>query len=133
WNRAGYDIPSPLIEYTNDSTHARAWLVRLLNTLLVAAMGCVTATVLGVFVGVLRLSRNWLVSRLMTVYVEMFRNVPLLLWILLIYTTLIEATPAPNYYRPAEGGTAVYTFAITNRYTAVPDLLFSRSLGEIDI
>ncbi len=133
WNRAGYDIPSPLIEYSSDSTHARAWLVGLLNTLLVAAMGCVTATVLGVLIGVLRLSRNWLIGRLMTVYVEMFRNVPLLLWILLIYTVLIEATPAPNAYRPAEGESGVYAFAVTNRYTAVPDLLFSRSLGEIDI
>lgn len=133
WNRAGYDIPSPLIEYTNDSTHARAWLVGLLNTLLVAAMGCVTATIVGVLVGVARLSRNWIVARLMTVYVEMFRNVPLLLWILLIYTVLIEATPAPNAYRPAEGESSATFFAITNRYTAVPDLLFSRSLGEFSV
>ncbi|HIP23425.1 MAG TPA: amino acid ABC transporter permease, partial [Rhodobacteraceae bacterium] len=67
---AGYDINQRLIEYTSQSTHARAWLVGLLNTLLVAFLGCILATVLGVSVGVMRLSKNWIVSRLMTVYVE---------------------------------------------------------------
>ncbi|MFN3971680.1 MAG: amino acid ABC transporter permease [Gemmobacter sp.] len=139
WNRAGYDIPQVLIEYTNDSTHGRAMLIGLLNTLLVAFLGCVAATFLGILVGVLRLSKNWLVGRLMTVYVEIFRNVPLLLWILLIYTVFIEATPGPNAYRPAADGTPGMsmqlfgTIAVTNRYTAVPDLLFSRSLGDISL
>ncbi len=82
WNRAGYDISQRLVDYTNDSTHGRAMLVGLLNTLLIALLGCMAATVIGVLVGVLRLSRNWIVGRLMTVYVEVFRNVPLLLWIL---------------------------------------------------
>lgn len=139
WTRAGYDIPQVLVEYTNDSTHARALLIGLLNTLLVAFLGCVAATFLGIVIGVLRLSKNWIVGRLMTVYVEIFRNVPLLLWILLIYTVFIEATPAPNAYRPAADGTPGMSMqlfdsvAVTNRYTAVPDLLFSRSLGDIDI
>ena len=84
--RAGYDIGQQLIPYTNDSTHFRALLVGLINTLVVAFFGCIFATILGVIVGVLRLSKNWLVSRLMTVYVEVFRNVPLLLWILLLGT-----------------------------------------------
>ncbi|MDT8854437.1 ABC transporter permease subunit [Paracoccaceae bacterium Fryx2] len=137
--RAGYDISMRLVEYTNDSTHARAMLIGLLNTLLVAALGCIAATVIGVIVGVLRLSKNWLVGRLMTVYVEIFRNVPLLLWILLIYAVFTESMPAPNAYRPDADGVAAMsmqffdTVAITNRYTAVPDPLFSRSLGNIDI
>jgi general L-amino acid transport system permease protein len=80
--RAGYDIGQTLVPYTNNDTHARAALVGILNTLLVAGLGCVTATIIGVIAGVLRLSRNWLVGRLMTVYVEAFRNVPLLLWII---------------------------------------------------
>jgi general L-amino acid transport system permease protein len=80
WNRAGYDIDQQLVSYTNDSTHGRALLVGLLNTLVIAAIGCVLATILGVIVGVLRLSKNWLISRLMTVYIEIFRNIPLLLW-----------------------------------------------------
>ena len=133
--RAGYDIGQRLIAYDSDSTHARAMLVGLLNTLLVAFLGCIVATVVGVFVGVLRLSKNWLVSRLMTVYVEIFRNVPVLLWILIIYAVFTEAAPLPNAFR--EGGAASMilfdTVAITNRYTAVPDPLFYRSLGNIDI
>ena len=80
-SRAGYDISQVLIEYTNDSTHGRATVVGILNTLLVATLGCLLATVIGVLVGVLRLSKNWLVARLMTVYIEGFRNVPVLLWI----------------------------------------------------
>ena len=78
---AGYDINQRLIDYNSQSTHLRAAFVGLLNTILVAVMGCITATVLGVVIGVLRLSRNWLIARIMTVYVEMFRNVPVLLWI----------------------------------------------------
>jgi general L-amino acid transport system permease protein len=71
WQPAGYDINQRLIEYdSNESTHGRAALVGILNTLLVAFLGCIVATVLGVFAGVLRLSNNWLVARLMTVYVE---------------------------------------------------------------
>ena len=63
---ASYDINQRLIEYKSTDSHGRATLVGLLNTLLVAFMGCVTATIIGVVGGVLRLSKNWLVSRLMT-------------------------------------------------------------------
>lgn len=138
--RAGYDISQVLVQYSNDSTHARALLIGLLNTLLIAFLGCIAATVIGVFVGVLRLSKNWIVGRIMTVYVEIFRNVPLLLWILLIYAVFTEAMPTPAGFRPnADTGVAANSMilfdsvAITNRYTAVPDPLFSRSLGNIDI
>lgn len=137
--RAGYDISQRLVEYTNDSTHGRALLIGLLNTLLVAFLGCIAATVLGVLIGVLRLSKNWIVARLMTVYVEMFRNVPLLLWILLIYTIFSEATPAPNAYRPNADGVAAMSMqlfdsvAITNRYTAIPNPVFDVALGTISI
>ena len=84
FRRAGYDIPQQLIPYNSDDTHLRATVVGLLNTLLVSVLGCVSATVLGVIVGVLRLSSNWLIARLMTIYVEVFRNIPLLLWILVV-------------------------------------------------
>jgi general L-amino acid transport system permease protein len=87
-SRAGYDINQMLIPYDNSMSHGRAAIVGILNTLLVAFLGCVTATVIGVFVGVLRLSKNWVVSNLMAVYVEAFRNVPLLLWILLIFAVM---------------------------------------------
>ena len=103
-SRAGYDINQHLIDYTSSSTHGRAALVGILNTLLVAALGCSLATIIGVTVGVLRLSRNWLVARLMAVYVEGFRNVPLLLWIVAIFALMTEGTPAPRDF--GEGGTA---------------------------
>ena len=99
WVRAGYDIEQTLIPYTNDSSHGRAVIVGLLNTLVVAFFGCILATVIGVIVGVLRLSNNWLISRLMTIYVEIFRNVPLLLWILLVFVVISETMPAPAAYK----------------------------------
>lgn len=99
WNRAGYDIDQQLIPYTNDSTHGRAAVVGLLNTLVVAFFGCIFATIIGVFAGVLRLSHNWLVARIMTVYVEVFRNVPLLLWIILAFTVFSETRPEPKDYK----------------------------------
>lgn len=144
WQRAGYDIGQQLIPYTNDSNHFRALLVGLINTLVVAIIGCVLATVIGVFVGVMRLSKNWLVGRLMTVYVEMFRNVPLLLWILLSYVILSETTPQPRDFRltdemaaageaPAASMILFDTVAVTNRGTNVPSPLFDRSLGTLDL
>lgn len=122
-NRAGYDINQTLIPYTNDSTHGRAALVGIINTLLIALIGSVLATVIGVTVGVLRLSKNWIVARLATVYVETFRNVPVLLWILLIFAIITEMTPAPNAFK-GENPTAQMWFfdstAVTNRGIYVP-------------
>ena len=144
WQRAGYDIGQQLIPYTNDSTHFRALLVGLANTLVVAFFGCIFATILGVIVGVLRLSKNWLVSRLMTVYVEMFRNVPLLLWILLTYVILSETTPQPKDFKVTDAMIAAGeapkaammfadTVAVTNRGTNFPAPLFERGLGSVDL
>ena len=76
---AGYDINQRLIEYNSQSTHWRASVVGVLNTLLVAFLGCVMATIFGVFAGILRLSNNWIVAKIMAVYVEIFRNVPVLI------------------------------------------------------
>ncbi|MCP5088150.1 MAG: amino acid ABC transporter permease, partial [Rhodobacteraceae bacterium] len=70
---AGYDINQRLIEYNSQMSHGRAAIVGLLNTLLVAVMGCIIATVLGVVIGVLRLSNNWIVARIMTFYIETLR------------------------------------------------------------
>ncbi len=144
WNRAGYDIGQQLIPYTNDSTHFRAAVVGLLNTLVVAFFGCILATIIGVFAGVLRLSNNWLVARIMTVYVEVFRNVPLLLWIILAYTIFSETRPAPSDFRVtdamiAEGvepKASMYLWdsvAITNRASDIPAPLVSRPLGGFEI
>jgi len=122
WTRANYDINQTLIPYDSSMSHGRAALVGILNTLLVAFLGCIAATIIGIFVGVLRLSRNWVISRLMAVYVEGFRNVPLVLWIVFIYAMLTESTPGPRDF--AEGGTASRilfdTVAVTNRGIYLP-------------
>ena len=76
-------------------------LVGLLNTIVLAALGCVAAAVLGVAIGVMCLSNNWLVSRLMAVYVETFRNIPVLLWIVLMMAIMIETFPSPKAFRGA--------------------------------
>ena len=135
-SRAGYDINQMLVNYSNDSSHARAWIVGLLNTLVLAAVACITATVIGVIAGVLRLSKNWIISKLMTIYVEMFRNVPLLLWIIVIFAVLTEVTPAPNAFRGDTPAASMYLFdsvAITNRGTYIPGPLFERSLGDLNL
>ncbi|MFN4193973.1 MAG: amino acid ABC transporter permease [Tabrizicola sp.] len=144
WQRAGYDIGQQLIPYSNDDNHFRALLVGLVNTLVVAFWGCIFATILGVIIGVLRLSHNWLIGRLMTIYVEIFRNVPLLLWILLSYVLLSETTPQPRDFRvtdemiaagqePAASMILFDTVAVTNRGTNIPAPLFDRSLGSIQL
>ncbi len=109
WQPSSYDINQTLIEYTSRSTHARAALVGILNTLLVAFMGCILATVIGVVVGVLRLSKNWLVQKLMTVYVEAFRNIPVLIWILMVAATINESLSPPRQATPLLGGALVPT------------------------
>lgn len=144
WQRAGYDIGQHLIPYTNDSTNFRALLVGLMNTLVVALLGCIFATVIGVIVGVLRLSNNWLISRLMTVYVEVLRNVPVLLWIFLAFVLLSEVTPQPKDFRltddmvaagqePAASMILGGTVAITNRGTNIPAPLVERPLGGVEL
>ncbi len=119
---AGYDINQRLIEYDSQSSNARAAIVGILNTLLVAFLACVTATVLGVIAGVLRLSKNWLVSKLMAVYVEIFRNIPVLIWIVIIFTIMIAVLPGPREFR-GDGATAsmvLGSFAFTNRGIYIP-------------
>jgi general L-amino acid transport system permease protein len=131
-NAAGYDINQKLIEYNNQMSHGRAALVGILNTLLVAFLGCITALVIGVFVGVLRLSKNWVVSRLMAVYVEGFRNVPLLIWILLIGSVMSEAMPQPREFRGEDATQSMYfndNVAVTNRGIWIPRIGFSRSIS----
>jgi general L-amino acid transport system permease protein len=95
WNvTAGFDISQSLIGYSaQTSTFGRAFWVGLLNTLLVAALGIVFATLIGFAVGIARLSKNFLVQRLATAYVELIRNVPLLLQLLFWYNAVLKALP----------------------------------------
>ena len=121
-----------LIPYTSDSTHARAALVGIVNTLLVAVVGCFLATVIGVFMGVLRLSNNWIVARLAAVYVDGFRNIPVLLWILATMAIITEIAPAPAAFR-GENATASMLFgsvAVTNRGLYIPWPVLRRRLAD---
>ena len=93
---AGFEIGDSMIAYSPASTYARAILVGLLNTLKVAVIGILLATVFGTLIGVGRLSPNWLLAKLCEWYVEAFRNVPLLLWLFLFYKLISEAFPGPR-------------------------------------
>jgi len=93
---AGYDINQYLIDYNNRDSHLRAGIVGLLNTGLVAFFGIILATVLGVFLGIIRLSKNWLASKLAYWYIEFSRNVPILLHILLWHGIIINTLPHPK-------------------------------------
>jgi general L-amino acid transport system permease protein len=95
-NTAGFGINQSLIPYNESDTYRRVFFVGLLNTLLVAAIGVVLATILGFFVGIARLSRNWLVARLAGGYVELIRNLPLLFQILFWYLAVLGALPGPR-------------------------------------
>jgi general L-amino acid transport system permease protein len=103
-NTAGFDISQALIEYSTASTYGRAFWVGLLNTLLVAGLGIVFATVLGFVIGIARLSRNWLVARLAGGYVEIIRNLPLLLQLLFWYNAVLKALPDFRESLPLPGG-----------------------------
>jgi general L-amino acid transport system permease protein len=120
--QAGYDINQKPIPFVSTDTHLRAAFVGILNTLLVAFLGCVTATIIGVLVGVARLSKNWLVARLMSWYVEIFRNVPVLIWILIIFSVMSNALPAPNAFRGEDPSASMVMGAIafTNRGVYIP-------------
>ena len=136
WQRAGYDIPQTPIPYTSDDTHFRAAMVGLLNTLIVSILGCIAATFVGIIAGVARLSNNWLIARLMTVYVEAFRNVPLLLWILIVFAIFTEVMPPPNAFRGDDPAASMILFdhvALTNRYTAIPTLAMTNDPGSLDL
>ncbi|MBN9241491.1 MAG: amino acid ABC transporter permease [Mesorhizobium sp.] len=91
--RAGFDISNHLIDYSSDSSYGRALVVGMLNTAIVAIAGIVSATVIGFLVGIGRLSNNWLIRKLATVYIEVFRNIPPLLVILFWYQGVLALLP----------------------------------------
>jgi general L-amino acid transport system permease protein len=105
WNTtSGFDISQTLIPYSNVATYGRAFWVGLVNTILVGAIGIVFATALGFTMGVARLSSNWLVARLATVYVECIRNVPLLLQLFVWYFAVLKWLPPPRQSLELPGG-----------------------------
>jgi general L-amino acid transport system permease protein len=124
---SGYDINQRLIEYNSQSTHLRASIVGVLNTLLVAFLGCIAATFFGVTAGILRLSNNWIVAKLMMIYVEIFRNVPVLIWILIIHSVFLAFLPQPKAFRGENPEASMLwdAFAFTGRGFYIPKPVFN--------
>ena len=100
---ASFDVQFSLIDYDGSHSYARAYLVGLLNTLLVSFIGIIFSTIIGVVVGIARLSPNYLIEKTATVYVEFFRNIPLLLQIFFWYFAALRALPLPEAASPFFG------------------------------
>jgi general L-amino acid transport system permease protein len=120
---AGFGIIStPFVPYTEESNYFAVFLVGLVNTIIIAAIGCVLALLMGFVVGIARLSSNWLVKKIATFYIELFRNIPLLLQILFWYSAVLKPLPGPRELH--EMGDKVF-FSINNR-----GLIFAEPVGQ---
>ncbi|QGM21861.1 ABC transporter permease subunit [Spiribacter sp. 2438] len=121
---AGFGIIMSLIEYDESMTYGRTFVVGLANTLLVSGLGILFATVVGFIVGIARLSTNWLVAKVALAYIEIFRNVPLLLQIFFWYFAVLGALPAPR--QAINLGDLVF---MSNRGIMIPAPVFEPGSG----
>jgi len=130
WDQtAGFDISQTLIEYSSrGSTYGRAFWVGLLNTLLVAGIGIVLATILGFVVGISRLSSNWLLAKVAGCYVEIIRNLPLLLQLLFWYNAVLKTLPDIRESISIAGGAF-----LNNRGLFLPTPVFKDGFGGAEI
>ena len=117
---ASFDIQFSLIDYDGSHSYFRAYLVGLLNTILVSVIGIIFSTIIGIIVGVARLSKNPLIEKTSAVYVEFFRNVPLLLQIFFWYFAALRALPLPQDAEPIFNG-----FFLTIKGLFVPSLIWN--------
>ena len=126
---AGFDISQTLISYSSQaSTYGRAFWVGLLNTLLVAGFGIVLATIIGFIVGISRLSKNWLVAKVATGYVETIRNIPLLLQLLFWYNAVLKSLPAMRESIVIPGGAF-----LNNRGLFLPEPVFLNGFDAVAV
>ena len=116
---AQFDIQMTLIEYSPTSTYFDSFIVGLLNTLLVAGLGIFVATIVGFAVGIARLSSNWLTAKLAEAYIEILRNIPLLLQIFFWYFAVLRALP-----KPKQSLEFADSFFLNNRGLFIPDPVF---------
>lgn len=126
--RAGFDIAQTPIQYSSDSTYLRALTLGLINTLIVAACGIVTATIIGLLVGMGRLSHNWLIAKLSTVYVEIFRNIPPLLVIFFWYKGVLSLLP--DVKKAMSLPLSVY---VSNRGVYMPAPIFGAGIWTVPV
>jgi general L-amino acid transport system permease protein len=129
WDASNYDISQTLIEYNSQSPHWRAAAVGIINTLLVAVAGIILSTIVGFLFGVLRLSPNWLINRVVYVYIEYVRNVPVLLHILLVHGIVINSLPIPKKALSSFDG----SLFLTNRGFYTPKPLFEPAMWAVFI
>ena len=125
-NTAGFAVNQSLIPYNESDTYGRVFLVGLLNTLLVAGIGIVLATILGFFIGIARLSRNWLLARLAEAYVELIRNLPLLFQLLFWYLAVLGTLPGPRQSISLFG-----EVFLNNRGVIVPAPIAGKGAGAV--
>jgi len=112
---AGFDIGEHLIDYDRSSTYGRAFLVGILNTIEVSVLGIIFATIFGIIVGIARLSKNWLINKLASIYIEIIRNIPLLVLLVFWYTGVFLQFPRLKEAKYLPGPTI-----ISNRGIAMP-------------
>jgi len=125
---AGFGVSQALIPYSETSTYGRAFVVGLLNTLLVSGLGIVFATVFGFLLGIARLSKNWLIAKIAEVYVEVIRNLPLLFQIMFWYLAVLATLPTPR------GSFSFFGLAfVNNRGLVVPEPVFNEGSGTVGI
>lgn len=122
---AGFPILIHLIDYTETSTYGRAFMVALINTFVISIMGIILATIIGVVMGLARLSNNWLVARLATVYIETLRNIPLLLQMFFWYFAVLSALPTPK------NSIVLGDFMLNKRGIYSPDPQFQDGFGIV--
>jgi general L-amino acid transport system permease protein len=123
-NTAGFGIAQHLIDYTETDSYGRVFVIGLLNTLLVSVIGIVIATLLGFLLGIARLSPNWLISKMATFYIEIFRNIPPLLQILFWYFAVMLSLPGPK-----QSLGMLDNFYLNSRGLYMPSPRFSETFG----
>jgi len=125
---AGFGIVQTLVDYQETDTFGRTFLVGLLNTLLVSFLGIIFATIIGFIMGVARLSKNWLVARLAAIYVETFRNIPLLLQIMFWYFIVLNKLPSPRQSYDFAG-----TIFLNKRGLSIPSPIFETGFWIVSV
>ncbi len=127
-NTAGFSVTQSLIGYSEESSYGRAFLVGFLNTILIAVIGIFFATIIGFIVGIARLSPNWVISRIAYVYIEVIRNIPLLLQIFFWYFAVLRSVPSPRNSVEIPGD-----IFLNNRGLFMPKPVFAEGAGAVGI